>query len=907
MTRSRLVLALATIVLADAARSQDLSSIDIAYEKFVLDNGLTLIVHEDHSSPQVFVNVYYKVGSRDEEPGKTGFAHLFEHLMFNGSENYDEDYFAPIQDVGGLLNGDTWFDRTRYYQMFPVTALDRVLWLESDRMGHLLGVVTQEKLDNQRGVVQNEKRQGDNGPYGLLPYHVVAGLFPEGHPYSWTTIGSMDDLNAASLEDVHSWFKAYYGAANTIVTVAGDVTAEDVLESVKLYFGDIDAGTPVSRVDDWVPVRTGNTFETMQDTAPNPMLSRNWVAPGRDHEESAALRLATSILGGDETSRLHKALVKEAGIAVQASASANSHDLASMPSITVIGKADTDLDEARAIVDRELQALFENGPTEEELELAKTAIAASQVKRLDSLGSKANTLAEAEFYLGEPSAYKQVFGWLDRATTESVRAAAARWLGEGYHEIQVLPFGGHSKAETGADRSKLPDVTSYPDAKAPTIEDGELDNGIRVRFVSRPGVPAIYMAARFEGSTVNAGDEALAYELMGAMLDKGTESRSAEELQKDLKRAGATLSVWAERDNTTVNLSTLTSKLDDATELLSDVILNPAFATDELEIVKDSARANIRFGKSTPSSLAGRYVDTTVFGTNHPYGRKPATVADVDAVTPEDLRALHETWIRPDQLTILVVGGTDKETVRKALNKKFGKWKANGPAPATIDIPRTAASAQSPAKIILFDAPGAPQSNITAAHQIPAAYGDDHYALALANSIYGGTFLSRINANIREEKGWSYGVFSDVSNGIGAGLFRVWAQVQTDKTAESIVELLQELEDLSGDRPFTAEELEAVRNERVRQLPVRSASSNGVLNYLTFLENFGFADDFLENQKAAYDAETLESLSAAFAGNVSADDLVWFIAGDIAKIEESVRALELGQVEVWDADGNKIR
>ena len=301
---------LAALLVLPAA-AQDLAGVDIPYERHVLDNGLTVLLHVDRAAPQAFVNVYYKVGSRDEKPGKTGFAHLFEHLMFNGSENYDREYFEPVQDVGGSLNGDTWFDRTRYYQTVPNTALDRILWLESDRMGHLLGAVTQEKLDQQRGVVQNEKRRGDNRPYSQVYKKMLAGVYPKGHPYSWSTIGSMEDLDAASLEDVHEWFKEWYGAANAIVTVAGDIDPAAALASVEAHFGDIAAGPPVSHRDDWVPERTINTFETYQDRVANPLILRGWSVPGMDHEASTLVSLATRILGGDSSSRLYRRLVSK--------------------------------------------------------------------------------------------------------------------------------------------------------------------------------------------------------------------------------------------------------------------------------------------------------------------------------------------------------------------------------------------------------------------------------------------------------------------------------------------------------------------------------------------------------------------------------------------------------------------
>ena len=416
-------LVLLAIICVFPAAAQDLAGVDIPYERHVLDNGLTVLIHVDQSAPQAFVNVYYKVGSRDEKPGRTGFAHLFEHLMFNGSENYDDEYFGPVQDVGGIANGDTSFDRTRYYQTVPNTALERVLWLESDRMGHLLGAVTQEKLDEQRDVVKNEKRRGDNRPYADAYDKILAGLYPQGHPYSWSSIGSMEDLGAASLDDVHEWFKAWYGPSNAIVTIAGDIDPVETLELVRAHFGDIPPGPPVSHRDDWVPERSAGTFETYQDRVANPLILRSWSVPGNDHEDSTLLTLAARILGGDSSSRLYRRLVKEEQLAVGASMSVLALDLASNVSLQVVLNPGADAERARRIAEQELRRFALGGPTATELELIKTQYAASVIKGLDSLAGKANLLAESEYYGGSPDAYKTGFAWVDSATPESVRDA----------------------------------------------------------------------------------------------------------------------------------------------------------------------------------------------------------------------------------------------------------------------------------------------------------------------------------------------------------------------------------------------------------------------------------------------------------------------------------------------------
>ena len=901
------LVAIAAIVsFAAPALAQDLANVDIPFEKHVLDNGLTVLIHEDHTSPQVHVNVYYKVGSRDEVRGKTGFAHLFEHLMFNGSENYDDEYFAPIQEVGGMLNGDTWFDRTRYYQTVPNTALERVLWLESDRMGHLLGAVTQEKLDNQRGVVQNEKRRAENRPYALVSQNMLEGLFPEGHPYRWTTIGSMEDLDAASLEDVHEWFRKYYGAANAIVTVAGDLDPAETLDLVKLHFGDIPAGPPVTRIDDWVPSRDTSTFQVMQDRVANALISRGWAVPGRDHEEATSLWLAGEIIGGDASSRLYKRLVKEEKLAVSASLGLQPFDLASSMWLQIALLPGADADKARRIAAEVIAEFAAEGPTKSELELIRTQITAAQIKGLDSLTGKATLLAESEYYLGSPDAYKTEFAWLERATQESVRAAAARWLGDGFHEVHVVPFGEYAVAASGASRDALPQVDDYPPAVAPKITDLELKNGIKVRFVKREGVPAVHITGRFVvGQYAAAEEKPGAAGIALAVLDKGTKSRSADDIIADLKRTGSSLSVSVGTDESSAYLGTLTSRIDDALDLYADVLRHPSFEESEVALLKERAITGIEQEKTSPSSVAGKFVDTVVYG-GHPYGSTPVTADDIRALTRDDLAAAYRHRIRPQDLTIFAVGGIEEQELLDALNRHLGDWKAAPGETAVVDVRNTAVAEQKP-RVILFDFPGAQQSNIVAAHAVDAPYGEGDEAFYLANMIYGGTFTSRINANLREDKGWSYGVRSGASMTLGPRVWQISAQVQTDKTGESIAELLSELHALRKDRPFSAEELEDVRNERVRKLPAITATATGILGYLTSIALYGQPDDFIEQRKDMYEAVSLDDLAPALDDRVDDGKFTWFIAGDVEKIENAVRSLELGPVEVWDADGKRLR
>ena len=902
------IAAFAVLVWVSAASlAQDLAGVDIAYEKHVLDNGLTVIIHIDRSAPQAYVNVYYKVGSRDEVEGKTGFAHLFEHLMFNGTENYDEDYFVAIQDVGGSVNGDTWLDRTRYYQTVPNTALERVLWLESERMGHLLGAVTQEKLDQQRGVVQNEKRRAENRPYALVWEHLSAGVFPRGHPYSWTTIGSMEDLDAATLEDVHAWFRKYYGAANAILTVAGDVDPAETLQLVKRHFGDIPSGPPVTVRDDWIPERTINTYEVMQDRVANELIARAWAVPGSDQDDLNYLQLAAMVLAGDPSSRLYKRLVKEEKLAVSVSLGVQPFDLASLATLQMILAPGADANRARRIAEEEIARFAKSGPTRSELELTKTLVASRIIKGLDYLSGKATLLAESEIYLGAPDGYKHEFDLVDNASREDLRKVVAEWLGDGFHEVHVTIFGDYRVAESGVDRSTgLPAVDRYPAATAPEIIDLKLDNGVKVRFVQREGVPAVMLNAQFRvGEFTESNEKPGAASIALSALTRGTRKRTADEIIADQKRTGSSLSIRVSADRSSAMMGTLSSRIDEAIELLADVLRNPVFPEDEVQLLQEQSIAGIAQRKTNPSSVARMYIDEVMYG-DHPYGAAPVTADDVNALTISDLRAAYQRRIRPEDMTLFVVGGIDEAKLLAALNEHLGDWKTGDSASAVVDVKTPVAETRAP-RVIVFDMPDAQQSNIYAATVIDPPYGDGDVAFAFANTIYGGNFTSRINSNIREEKGWSYGVRSGATMSVGPRLWTISAQVQTDKTAESIEELLRELEAISGGRPFTSEELQSVRNERIRKLPGATATAVGILGYIVDNATYDRPDDFIETRKADYEAVGLEDLAEAFDRRIDADSLDWFIAGDLATIEEDLKALDLGEFEVWDVDGNRVR
>ncbi|MDE3194856.1 MAG: insulinase family protein, partial [Acidobacteriota bacterium] len=569
-------------LLTTAALCAQPLNLDIPYRKFVLPNGLTLIVHEDHKAPVVAVNVWYHVGSKNERPGKTGFAHLFEHLMFGGSENVKTTYITAFEKVGATdLNGTTSNDRTNYFETVPTSALDYALFLESDRMGHLLGSFDEKTLTTQRGVVQNEKRQGENEPYGIVEQLVTDATYPAGHPYSWTVIGSMADLNAASLEDVKDWFRTYYGPSNATVVIAGDIDPETARAKVEKYFGDIPPGPPVAHQQAWVAKMTGFHKERAEDRVPQARVYKVWNVAQAGSPDEPVLDLVAAILSQGKDSRLYKRLVYDDQIATQVTANSFNNEIGGQFTIEVTLKNESDVAKAEAAVDEELARLVKEGPASDEVERAKSTYIANFVRRLDRVGGfggKSDVLAEGQVFEGNPAAFKDRLKWAQEATPAKLQSVAKEWLTDGQFELEIVPFPDFKPAPKGVDRSKLPEVTAAPESRLPKLHRATLSNGLKVVVAERHDIPVVDATMLFDAGyaadrEVNAGTAALT---MTTMRD-GTRSRDALQISNDTLRLGAQLTTGSTLDASTVTISAIKPKLDESLALFADLILNPSF------------------------------------------------------------------------------------------------------------------------------------------------------------------------------------------------------------------------------------------------------------------------------------------------------------------------------------------
>ena len=883
---------------------------DIPYTKFTLKNGLTLLVHEDHKAPIAAVNLWYHVGSKNERPGKTGFAHLFEHLMFNGSENYNDDYFRAVEPLGATdLNGTTNEDRTNYFENVPVSALDRILFLESDRMGHLLGVIDSARLDEQRGVVQNEKRQGENEPYGKVWNAIAENTFPKGHPYSWSVIGSMEDLGAASLDDVKEWFRTYYGPSNAVLVVAGDVKADDVRQRVERYFGDIPAGPPIAKHQTWIAKMQGEHRQVMQDHVPQARLYKVWNVPPYGHPDLIHLSMALDILASGRSSRLYKRLVHRDRSASDVDGFTDDREIASQLLLQTTAQPGGDLKAVERALDEELRAFIVNGPTPMELERVKTQRRAAFIRgieRIGGFGGKSDILARGTVFRGDPQAYKTIQAQVASATASQLRSAAQRWLSDGVYVLEVHPFPGFETVASTVDRKKLPDVGAPPAAAFDAGERATLSNGMKVVLSRRAAVPVVRLSMIIDGGY--AADDPSRPGVAGMtmqMLTEGTTSRSSLQVADQLASLGVNLAAESDLDVMRVGMSALTDKLDPALAIYSDVVLHPAFPQSDLDRVKQITLANIEQEQVQPFAMGLRVLPLLLYGAGHAYGQPltgSGTEESVRGITRADLVKFHQAWFKPNHATIVAVGDISMPALTAKLERAFASWKPG-------DIPAKnvgTVAARSDRKVYILDRPGAEQSYVLAGQLIAPKANADEIPFQLFNDAFGGAFVSRINMNLREDKHWSYGAFSFPVDARGQRLWMVMAPVQTDKTKESLSEVVSELRTAVAGKPFTAAEISDAKDRSIKTLAGRWETSAAVASALGEIETYGLPKDYYATYAEAVRNTTDAQVNAAAKKFVDPNQVLWVVIGDRAKIETGIKELNLGEVVRLDADGRPV-
>jgi predicted Zn-dependent peptidase len=918
------------------ARPAQVAKVDIPFEEFTLPNGLRVVVHTDRKAPIVAVNIWYHVGSKDEPAGRTGFAHLFEHLMFQGSENHAGEYFEPFKQVGVTgQNGTTNTDRTNYFENVPTTALDMALWMESDRMGHLLGAIDQAALDEQRGVVQNEKRQGENQPYGQVWDKLTRSMYPEGHPYHHGVIGSMNDLNAASLDDVKNWFRTWYGPNNAVLVLAGDIDVATAKEKVARYFGDIPAGPSMAQPAVNVAKREKSTRETMTDKVPQARIYRVWNVAQTGTTDIDQLQLFAQVLGGAKSSRLDQRLLHKDQLVDNISAGAYTSQLGSNFVIMATVKQGVDPAKVEAIIDEEVRRLVKDGPTADELSRGKTAFRAGFIRgieRIGGFGGKADALAECAVFEGNPGCFRRSLANIDAASAADVRAAGAKWLGVGDHTLVVEPGARvalpelpsatpkpftvpgvdpkFSAGPTVVDRSTgVPQTKTFPELKFPQLHRATLKNGTQVILAERHDIPVVQFSYEFPGGfTADQGRKSGTANFTMDLMGEGAGKLGALPFADAADALGASLGASASLDSAAVYLSALKENLAPSLALYADMLRQPRFDQAEIDRVKATWIAGIQQEKVNPNASAMRVLPTLLYGAGHPYAipfTGSGNEADIQSLTREDLVDFHRDWLRPEQGTLIVVGDTTLKEIVPLLERQLGDWKSSTPAPQakpSVDVARPAK-----ARVYLIDQPGAVQANLFAGQVVPSTMDAGATRFDIANGVLGGDFTSRLNMNLREEKHWSYGARTMASSTLGQRPWMAVAPVQIDKTAEAMKEMQKEIADFaSGAETISPAEVTRIRNIQNLSLPGAYETASAVLGTISGIVRYERPDDYVFKRKAEIEAMTPAQVQQA-AATLDPKTLTWVVVGDLKQTEAPVRALNLGEVTIIDADGKPVK
>jgi zinc protease len=972
---------------ASAAKADAPALPPIKYTEFTLPNGLRVILHEDHSTPIVGVNVWYHVGSKNEVPGKTGFAHLFEHMMFQGSKNYNNDYFKPLQEAGATLNGSTNPDRTNYWEVLPSNFLELGIFMEADRMGGLLEAMTEEKLANQRDVVKNEKRQNyDNRPYGLVGAKINEVLYPPDHPYHWLTIGSLDDLTAASMEDVKGFFRRYYVPNNATLAIAGDFDPSEARRLVEKHFGAVPKGPEVAPLNIPQPTLAKETRLDIEDRVQLPRVQFVWHSTPQFAKDEAALDTLAEILGGGKSSRLYRSLVYEKQIAQSASAFNQTGELAGRFQITVTGKPNTTPAQLEEAIKAELARLTTAPPTAAELERAYNSREAGfiyGIQTVGGFGGKNDQLNSYATFLKNPGYFQQDLARYRAVKLADVKRVADSYLTDKRLVVTVVPRasgqssaagpaagspregtappaaqtggatpatgspqattqtarsttsgatpagaqpitrpeaaasqpagaapptttapgaaprtgGGQAmtrpakKSETPPDISKLPKPGPNPSFKLPPAERRTLSNGLEVLVVRHSELPivALDLVIRMGAAGDPSGQGGLA-SLTADMLDEGTKTRSSLEISDQLADIGSYMGVNAGWDSTTANMLTLKRHLDRALEIYSDVLLNPSFPEQELARLRDTRMTGFRQRRDDPNQIASMVYSGLLYGKGHPYGRSlTGNEESLGAVAGADVRKFYATFYRPNNATLIVVGDTTADEVVPKLERAFGKWeKAHVPA---VDVSAAPVERDRPA-LYVVDRPGSAQSVIYVGHVGVTRSNPDYFPLLVMNNLLGGGFVSRINLNLREEKGYTYGARSFFDFRRGAGPFTATAPVQTAVTKESVVELLKELRGVRGEIPVTAQELEYAKQGIIRGFPRTFETPSQIADRLETVVTYGLPDTYFNSYIERVQGVTLEDVNRVANRYLQPDRMAVVIVGDRSKIEQALRSLD---------------
>ncbi|MFN6963860.1 MAG: M16 family metallopeptidase [Pyrinomonadaceae bacterium] len=885
----------------------------IQFERYTLPNGLQVILHVDRKLPVVHVNQWFHVGSANEKPGRSGFAHLFEHMMFQGSKNASKDYFTYVEAAGanlfeGGVNGTTDQDRTNYFATVPSGNLENLLWVEADRLATLPDALTKQKLDNQRDVVKNERRQGlENQPYGRWFKLVAENVFPLGHPYHNDVIGIHEDLTAASEEDVKDFFRTYYTPNNMSLVIAGDFDPAEAKRLVEKYFGTIPPGPALDRPAKAAVSLTSEKIVNVRDRVPQERTYFAWPTAAYFDPGDAELELAATILTDGLSARLNKALIYDRQLASNVAGFQSGQPLAGWFALWATARPGSDMRQIEQIVTDEIERLAKEGPTPAELERAKTKWEfnfVSGLERIGGFGGKSDLLNQYNTYLGEPGKFEDDLARHRGVTIESLKAAVDKYLNTRNRVlVRFRPEPSSKASDIAVDRTKEPALGGDKPFRAPDVKTAKLDNGLEIYVVEKPEIPKVSLTlATRAGSVADPAGKNGTAGLTARLLRRGTKSRTALQIDELAGDLGTSISSGAQREYAGVSSQVLKRNLGRTLELIADVVTNPTFAQEEFDREKKQTLDNLAQTASNPNAVASRVAQMIAFGREHPYGRA-ALPSTVQAITRDDLVRFHQTYWKPGSSALVLVGDITLAEATAMAKQHFGGW-SGGAAPAAAIPP---AQPMPAGKVYLVDRPGAAQTVIGQILRAPERRSPDYYALTLANAVYGGGFGTRLNLNLREDKGYSYGVFAFPSLYTKGGTWIASGGVQTNKTKESAVEFMKELKFIAGEKPISETEFTTARLARTRGYAQQFEAYDRVAGQIVDLWVVGLPMAGLQAETDELNKISLAAANAAAAKYAAPAGASLLLVGDLSKIEAGIRELDLGEIVILDVEGNPVK
>ena len=929
MIRNLIVLSMSMMmVLGGCGRSDEGDTLTIPIEKYTLANGLDVILHQDHSDPIVSVAIYYHVGSSREEPGKTGFAHLFEHMMFQESENVGQDqFFKLIQGSGGSLNGSTSQDRTNYYEVVPRNALELVLWMESDRMGYLTNTVTKKALAIQQNVVQNEKRESvDNAAYGHNSALIARTVYPEGHPYSWTIIGEMEDLANASIEDVKAFHARYYIPGNATLVVSGDIQREEVMALVEKYFGEIEAGEkPPKRGP--MPVSVDETIKLYHEDnfARAPMLTMVFPGAERYSKDSYALNFLADILSGTRKSPLYTVLVRDKKLTSRAMARNSSQELAGTFSFSVTANPGVSLADVEAAIFEALAMFEKEGFSETELTRIKAGYETRFVNIFASVQGKAFQLAEYNIYTGDPEYYKQDLAAIRAVTAADIKAVYNKYLkGKNYVATSFVPKGQTDliaansvkaeieeedvtqasevdisgladeevvKTKTSLDRSVMPQVGPDPEVTIPPVWTAEMGNGMKIWGIVHDELPLVQYQMSIQGGTMSDDiSKPGVANLVATLMNEGTKNKTPEELEEAIALLGANISFSAGTENISIRVSSLSSKFDETLKLVEEMILEPRWDEEQFGLAKERIINGLRRNRANPDYLASRTLNTLIYGENHILSfDQQGTEESVDSITLDDLKSYYEKYFSPSVTKFVIAGDVDKERVTTLLAGLTDRWKQKD-----VELPAVP-QATPPARSALYfvDFPDAKQSVINiGTPSIPRSHPEFHGA-TVVNYKLGGSFNGVFNMILREEKGFTYGARSSFSGMQNFGSFTASSRVITKGTLESVSIFRNEM--IKYRQGVSQEDIDFTRDALMKSNALRFETLASLVGMLNTMSTYDLPADYIKQEEAFVKALTLEQHKEIANKYIDPMRMYYVVVGDAATQLKELEKAGLGR------------